>query len=101
MTEVEFYLSAMRALWGEVRPQMRSVSGSLTGRIITLRFVIDGPISDDLKDDLYSIGAEVIADASDGWLINEEFLQLDAPADLRTHRLPLLVYQRHETTPPE
>jgi hypothetical protein len=93
MTEVEFRQSVLRALWGEVRPELRSVSGSVSDEQIVLRFIVDGPISDALKDDLSSVGGEVVADTVSGF-IEEEFLQLDAPADQTPHLLPLLIYQR-------
>jgi len=86
---VRLLLSLQRAMLGEVTPNIRAV----TCRI--LRWIIDGPVSEKLRDDLSVIGTEVVSDFS-SHRISEEFVRRDAPADIKTLYLDDLAYLRKE-----
>ena len=88
-------LSLQRALLGEVSPNIRAVTSSFAPDRIILRWIIDGAISDDLKESLSSVGTEVVADFPDRD-ISEEYIGCDAPADIGTHVLDLIAYRRKE-----
>ena len=95
-------LSAQRALLGFITPNVRSVSGALDDQSITIRYIIDGDIDEDIRDELSCASTLVVADigpADYHLRFEEEFVRLDAPATLRGETRPLLFFERHEPRP--
>jgi hypothetical protein len=92
---VRLLLSIQRALLGEITPNVRAVTAGIDERTITLRWIIDGEITDELEDDLSAAGAEVIADF-ETHQIAEEFIRSDAPRPLDELYLDHIAYVRKE-----
>lgn len=92
---VRLLLSIQRALLGEVTPNIRAVTAGIDENAITLRWIIDGEITDELEDDLSAAGAEVIADF-ETHQIAEEFVRSDAPRPLDELYLDHIAYVRKE-----
>ena len=92
-------LSAQRALLGVITPNVRSVSGAFDDQSITIRYIIDGEIDEDTREELACASTLVIADIGpdESHLRFEvEFVRLDAPETLRGETLPLQFFERHE-----
>jgi hypothetical protein len=66
------------------------------GTGITLRFVFDGEIADQARDDAWIVGAEVIADFPAPWTISEDIVRLDYPGGVGKGALALCAYRRKE-----
>jgi hypothetical protein len=94
--DVRLRLSAQRALLTHVTPALRGVSADVDTerRSVRLRFIFAREPSDSERDAASCAATEVIADYSDGWHLNEEFLFL--PAKEQMPHLRLLVYHRCE-----
>ena len=92
---VRLLLANQRALIGEVTPNIRAVTAGIDESTITLRWIIDGEISDDLRMDLSAVGAEVVADF-DTHQIDEECIRSDAPLPIDELFLDHVVYKRKE-----
>ena len=92
---VRLLLSIQRALLGEVTPNIRAVTAAIDDNTITLRWIIDGAIADDLESDLSKAGAEVGADF-DSHQIAQEFLRCDGPLPMDEFQLEQLAYLRKE-----
>lgn len=92
---VRLLLSIQRALLGRVTPNIRAVTAGIDESTITLRWLVDGEITDDLEDDLSAVGAEVVADF-ESHRIAEEFLRCDAPRPMDEFQLEQLAYRRKE-----
>ena len=93
--QVRLLLSIQRALLGEVTPNIRAVTASIDEGTITLRWIIDGEITDDFRRDLSAVGAEIVADF-ESHQIAEEFLRCDAPRLIRDLYLDQIAYVRKE-----
>jgi hypothetical protein len=93
--QVRLLLSIQRALLGEVTPNIRAVTAQIGSDTVTLRWIIDGVISDSLRRDLSAVGTEVIADFATHQ-IAEEFVRCDAPSALDELLLDHLAYLRRE-----
>jgi hypothetical protein len=91
-------LSTQRALLFAVPPSLRAVTCGWQGTEVKLRFIFDGPISEDDQERAQIIGTEVIGDFPPPWTIAEEIERLDHPTDLRAAALPLWVFARSEKT---
>lgn len=89
-------LSAQRALLGVVPASLRAVFCELDGTRILLRFVFDGEIDSDDRENMQVVGTEVASDFPAVTLIEEEILRADAPADLRPYALAACAYWRRE-----
>ena len=89
-------LSAQRALLGQIPPSLRAVTAEVSGTEVRLRFVFDGPISEDDMDSAQFTGTEVIADFPSPWTIEGQIVRLDYPADVRDGALQHWVYLRKE-----
>ncbi|MFJ6023868.1 hypothetical protein ACIQC9_04625 [Brevundimonas sp. NPDC092305] len=103
MTRTDLMLSAQRALLGFVTANVRSVSGALEREAITIRYIIDGEIDDDTREELSCASTLIIADiepAEYHWKFEEEFVRLDVPASLRGATLALQFFERYEPEPP-
>ena len=98
MTRSEFLLSTQRALLGFITANVRSVSGNVEGRTISIRYIVDGEIDEETREELSCASTEVIAVMDADWSFEEQFIRLDAPASLRGQTLPLLAYERFEPT---
>ena len=92
---VRLLLSIQRALLGAVTPNIRAVTAGIDEGTITLRWIIDGEITDALEDDLSVAGTEVISDF-ETHQITEEFVRSDAPRPLHELYLDHLAYVRKE-----
>jgi hypothetical protein len=92
---VRLLLSIQRALLGEVTPNIRAVTAAIDENAITLRWIIDGAIADDLESDLGAAGVEIGADF-DSHQIAQEFLRCDAPRPMEEFHLEQLAYLRKE-----
>lgn len=88
--------SVHRALSGSLPSVVRAVFCKDESSRVFLRFVVDGEISDDDWDSVSCIGAEVIADFSAPYMIEESIKRLDVPAQVATPPGWLLAFRRHE-----
>lgn len=70
--------SGSRALLKKVTQQVRAVTIARTGKKICLQVYCDGPIGDDLREDMSVAGAEIAADFP-GFDVDETCVRLDAP----------------------
>jgi hypothetical protein len=96
MQSHELRLSMQRALWGEVTPKLRSVSGEAdpTAQLIRLCFVFESEPNDVDRECASSVAAEVSGDLYTGWTLEEEYRVISPPDQI--HRLKELAYLRHE-----
>ena len=92
---VRLLLSIQRALLGEITPNIRAVTARIDAQAIVLRWIIDGEISDGLRDDLSAVGTEVVAEFS-SHEIAEEFVRCDASHAMNELYLDYLAYARKE-----
>jgi hypothetical protein len=97
-TEAEVELSLVRALLGAIPSCLRSASFQVEGNVIRLRYLFDGPISDDDEEGAQIAGTEVIADFTEPITISEEVLRFDYPEPLHGQTLARRVYERKEST---
>ena len=89
-----FLLSATRkALIGEIQPCFRGVAVEWLDNTVQLFFYIDGEISEKLRDDCSSLGAEVVASFSRA-KIREHIIRLDYPAPLPKRKY--WIFRRYE-----
>ena len=87
-----------RALLFAVPPTLRAVTCGWQGTEVKLRFLFDGPISEDDEESARIVGSEVVAGFPAPWTIDDEIERLDHPADLRSRALPLWLFARKEKT---
>jgi hypothetical protein len=71
-------LSVQRALLGEVSPSLRGVTVGWRDHLILLRFYFDGAVTEEDREAMSVVGAEVIADFTEPWDIHEEVIHLVA-----------------------
>jgi hypothetical protein len=88
-------LSVQRALLGEMTANVRAVTCSAADSKIVLRWIVDGAISDGLREAASAIGTEVIADFANHH-VSEELVRCDDPADIKLLFLDELAYLRKE-----
>jgi hypothetical protein len=95
----EAQLSVMRAMLGEITPEIRSVTVEVNGRHIIVRVYHDGVAGDDLWDDFDSAMTDVYADfPSEGAraiTLEYELIRCDAPAAIPALGLP--IFARNDT----
>jgi hypothetical protein len=72
-------LSVQRALFGAVSPSLRGVTFGWQDHLICLRFYLDGPMSEEDQEAMSIVGAEVIADLNEPWIIDVELVRRDTP----------------------
>ena len=72
-------LSAQRALLGQVAASLRAVTCEWRDTHVQVQFIFDGEISDEDRDDVHAIGAEIIADFPAPWTISEDLLRETIP----------------------
>ena len=94
--DIRLRLTAQRALLTHVTPELRSVSADIDPerQSVHLRFFFAREPSDSERDAASCASTEVIADYSDGWVLDEEYLVV--PATEKMPHLRLLVYHRCE-----
>ncbi len=93
---VDLTMSLVRALWGNVYPQLRAASIELTEgvKLIRLRFEYDGAPTEEVRDACESASAEVIADFWQGYEFDVQHIATPQGTDLQP--LSTLVYRRGE-----
>ena len=94
--DTRFLLNVQQALLSQVTPALRSVSGDidLDRRVIRLRFIFARQPSDSEQDAASIAAAQIIADCSDSWQLDEEYPVV--PQGERMSYLRLLAYHRCE-----
>lgn len=92
---VQPLLSIQRALLGEVTPNIRVVTAQIDSSTITLRWLIDGEISENLRCDLSVVGTEVVADFAKHEIV-EEFIRCDASHAMDEYFLDHVACRRKE-----
>jgi hypothetical protein len=70
-------LSIQRALLDEVTDQLWSVTCGLSEKSITIRAYFSGVVTDEERETIQAVGAEVIADFPEGYMIEEHCLSVD------------------------
>lgn len=93
---IRLLLSVQRALLGAVPSRLRGVTCGWEGTEVKLRYVFDGEIDPDDQESTSCASTEVIADFPDPWTLNEDFVRLDYPSDLRPCAHELWAYIRKE-----
>ncbi|MEF2148455.1 hypothetical protein [Aquilutibacter rugosus] len=95
---VEVAMSLMRALWGEVTPDMRAVFVRVVGEhVFSIEFYIDGNSSEQLLEVASEIEGEVMGDFPSGIDISHKLIRLDAPAKIPVDEDGILIYLRKES----
>ena len=96
LSSINLRLSAMRALFEKIKPNLRMASvAELEGKIIRLTFCYDGEITDEEEDLAGDAGTEVIADFPQEHLIEWDLIRCDYPEKIPS--LPgYVVYARYE-----
>jgi hypothetical protein len=89
-------LSVQRALLGVVPASLRAVFCERDGTRILLRFVFDGDVGPEQRDDMQIVGSEVVSDFPDVTRIEEDIVRVDAPAGLGPYALAACAYWRKE-----
>ena len=89
-------LSLVRALWGEVHPELRqaSIEADESAFVVRLRFEYDGAAEGPAQESCSCAAAEVIADFPAPWDLDEQHVAAPLPGPL--HSLTHLVYRRWE-----
>ncbi len=102
MTDADIRLNilsfAQRGLLFAVPPNLSALTCGSSGTNVSVRFVFDGPISEDDEESARIVGTEVISGFPSPWTLTEEIVRLDYPGDVRSDALPLWVYARKKTT---
>ncbi|MEO1206473.1 MAG: hypothetical protein AAFV45_09090 [Pseudomonadota bacterium] len=89
-------LSLQRALWGQIRPNLRLVSCNYSSNPILLRAVFDGEI-DQLNLELMSeVEGYLVADIRHDERVELQVVRCDAPGSLKPHYLEEIIYKRYE-----
>ena len=94
ITRSDVLLSVQRALLGAVPSNLRGVACSWDDKLITLRFIFDGPIDEDQEQEMYAVGADVISDFDAA--IDEQVMRVDSPQGLGSYALRAWAYLRRE-----
>ena len=87
-------LSAQRALWGAITPNLRAVSADIRGTVIRWRADFDLPPTEEELELLSVAATEVIADFPAPWTIDEEVRVIPSPTPME--HLTHLLFLRHE-----
>jgi hypothetical protein len=90
-------LSLMRALLGNVFPDLRqaSIAADEDRRVVRLRFEFDGEPSVESREACSCAATEVISDFEGGWKLEEEYASCAFPAEMSP--LSHVVFQRAES----
>jgi hypothetical protein len=89
-------LSLVRALWGEIHPELRqaSIEADESALIIRLRFEYDGMAAGPAQESCSCAAGEVISDFPAPWDLDEQHVAAPSPNPLNS--LTHLVYRRWE-----
>ena len=94
-------LSVQRALLGEVTPEMRAGSVGWSAAEIRVRVYVDGPISDDVRDEFDACAiTQIVADFA--WpergdpRVELEFIRVDEPAPIPYVGAPVFARARQQ-----
>jgi hypothetical protein len=77
--EIYARLSIQRALLGEVSAQTRAVIFSIKENCLDIRFYFAGPISEDDKESVSCVEAEILADYDPGVTVATHCIRQDPP----------------------
>jgi hypothetical protein len=96
MDSIAIRLSMQRALWGEITPTLRSVSGEADSnlQVVRIYFVFDSLPSEVDRECASNVAAEITADLHAGWKLEETVEVVPSPSPM--HRLRELAYLRYE-----
>lgn len=87
-------LSLHRALLGKVFMKLRLGALSIVGKIIEVRWVVEGPLSDDEDELLSEVETELLSDLPDDYRVSTKLIhELDVPKDAE------LFFKRYEPAP--
>ena len=92
---VSLVMSANRALLDEISSAVRAVFVRSDDTDIHVRFVFDGPISDEDRESLSCVGTEMVADFPDHGVC-EDGVQVDMPNPVPRQEGWILVFRRKE-----
>lgn len=93
---VDIAMSLMRALWGEVTPNVRAVLARISGdEAFSVEFYVDGDVDDQFTEAASFIETEVIADFPARFNISHSVVRLDAPSKISLED-GVLVFLRKE-----
>ena len=94
---VNVAMSLMRALWGEVTPNVRAVLARIAeGEAFSIEFYVDGQASEELMEAASCVETEVVADFPNTFDISYRVIRLDAPIKVPVGD-GILVYLRKES----
>ena len=92
----EIVLSVVRALWGEVWPSYRAVMCQVHGdEAFDIEVIVDGRITDEMRESVSCIEAEVLADFPPDVIVGSKLIRLDAPRPIEVGDA-LLIFLRRE-----
>lgn len=94
---VDIAMSLMRALWGEVTPNVRAVLARIRGEeSFSIEFYVDGAVDDQFAEAASCIETEVMADFPARFDISHSVIRLDAPNKISLED-GILVFLRKES----
>ena len=94
--QAEITMSLVRALWGEITPEVRAVIGRVEGpRAFSIEFYVDGE-AEKCVDAASCIEAEVLADFHEDFEISHSEVRLYSPNEIPIGN-GFLVYLRKES----
>ena len=89
-------LSVVRALRGMVTANLRQVAFRRGGATVYLRFVYDGPVSEENREDAGIAASEVLSDLGPDGNVLEDCLRADMPATPPSSEGWWVVFERKE-----
>lgn len=94
---VRITMSLMRALWGEITPDVRAVLVRAIGEeAFSIEFYIDGDIAEDFAEAASCIEGEVMGDFPSKFDISHHVIRLDYPNEIPIED-GILIYLRKES----
>ena len=78
----QVFLSVQRALLGNVMPVMRAVLVRIGENSVHVRILVDGPVSEQLREIGSEVETEIMADFADSFVVSLDVERMDAPAPL-------------------
>lgn len=94
---VKLAMSLMRALWGEITPDVRAVLARVVeDNRFSIEFYMDGEIAERFLEAASNVEGEVMGDFSDSYEISHEVIRFDAPTKIPVDERCVLVYLRWE-----
>lgn len=94
---IEVAMSLMRALWGEITPDIRAVFVRAVGEHgFSIEFYMDGDKGEQFLEAASCIEGEVMGDFPSKLDISHKVIRLDAPAKVPVDENGILIYLRKE-----